>query len=90
MEVGVPGRIREALDHGEEVDHHLVLAVAQRVVFEEEEADDEAVLDVLHPEDGSDGSVEEIGIGGNRHERVSVVRGEGLVGGGRGEVPGHF
>ena len=73
VEVGVPGGIHKALDHREKVHHHLVLAVAQRVVLEEEEADDEAVLDVLHPEDGSDGGVQEIGVGGNRHEPVAVT-----------------
>ena len=53
--VGVPVGLHHLLDHAEEVGHDLLLAVPQRLVLEEEEADGEAVLELLHAEQGVDG-----------------------------------
>ena len=54
----------ELPDHAQQVDHDLVLPVAQGVVLEEVEADGEAVLQVVDAEDLVDGLVEQGGEGG--------------------------
>ncbi len=47
VDVHVPVGMHELLDDAQQVDHRLLLAVAQRVVLQEEEAHGEAVLEVL-------------------------------------------
>ena len=95
--VGVPVRPHHLLDHAQEVGHDLLLPVAQRLVLEEEEADGEPVLQVLHPEQGVDGLREDRGehregrgeqtVVGRRAQRVQQRRQAAL--GEEGELAGH-
>ena len=61
LDVQVPVRLHHLLDDAEQVGHHLVLAIAQRLVLEQEEADGEAVLEVLHAKELVDGALEDVG-----------------------------
>ena len=51
VDVGVALRLHQLADDPEEIHHHLVLPVAQGVVFQEVKAYGETVLDVVDPED---------------------------------------
>ena len=72
--VGVPVRPHHLLDHAEQVGHDLLLPVAQRLVFEEEETDGEAVLEIVDPEQGVDGVAEHRGEERERRRGEVVVR----------------
>ena len=73
--VGVPVGLHHLLDHAEEVRHHLLLAVAERLVLEEEQADGEPVLEVLHAEERVDGFAQDGREDGIRGREQAVVRG---------------
>ena len=57
--VHVPVGVHELLDHVQQVDHDLLLAIAQGLVLEEEETHGEAVLEVLHLEEPVDRLLED-------------------------------
>ena len=72
--VGVPVRLHHLLDDAEQVGHDLLLPVAQGLVLEEEQADGEAVFQVLDPEQGVDGLGEDRGEHRERRREQTVVR----------------
>ena len=73
--VGMPVGLHHLLDHAEEVRHHLLLAVAERLVLEEEEADGEPVLEVLDAEERVDGLAQHRREDGIRRREQTVVGG---------------
>ncbi len=75
VHVHVPLGPHELAHHGQEVHHHLVLTVAQRIVLEEVQAHGKPVFQVVDAEHLVDGLVKDGGEGGERG-------GEQLVGGG--------
>ena len=74
VDVHVPLGLHQLADHAQQVDHDLVLPVAQGVVLEEVEADGEAVLEVVDAEDLVDGLVEDGGEGGQIGGEQLLVR----------------
>ena len=82
--IGVPFGTHHLLDHDQEVAHDLLLAVAEGLVLEEEQADGEAILEVLDLEQLVDGALDQIG------EERELGREQLLAGGllGRGEQGG--
>ena len=72
--VRVPVRPHHLLDHAEEVLHDLLLAVAERLVLEEEEADGEPVLDVVDAEQRVRGLADHRGEERERRRQQLVVR----------------
>ena len=59
LNVQLPVGLHHGSYHGQQVDHDLVLAIAQRVVLQEEEADGEPVLDVLDAKERIDSLVQD-------------------------------
>ena len=74
--VHVPVGLHHLLDHAQQVDHDLLLAIAERLVLEEEEADGEPVLEVLDAEERVDGLAE------HRREHRERRRQQAVVGSG--------
>ncbi len=73
VDVHVPVGVHELLDHAEQLDHRLLLAIAQRVVLQEEQAHREAVLEVLDLEQAVDRAPQDLGEQGTRRREQLLV-----------------
>ena len=76
--VRVPVGLHHLLDDAEEVGHDLLLPIAQGLVLEEEEADGEAVLEVLDAEQRVDGLAEDRREAAGRSGESSASSGAAL------------
>ena len=73
--VHVPVRPHHLFDDAEEVDHRLLLAIAERVVLEQEQADGEAVFEVLRGRELAYRRAEHVREGRQRRREQLVVGG---------------